>query len=311
MAKLSIVIPVYYNSDTLDKVFADIEEKIISQLENNDTYEIIFVDDGSGDNSFSVMKEIAKKDSNVKIIRLSKNFGSHAASLCGILNATGDCVATKAADLQEPSELILKMFYAWKEGNNVVLAVRENREDPSLFSSLYYWITKKFALPTMPEGGFDQFLIDRKVIEMLRRMDDPHVALTGKLLWMGYKTAEIGYVRVARESGKGRWTLKKKFALVGDTLFGYSNTPILAIALIGAIFLILGLFIFMAMCIKGVDNISLLLPLMLFLAGCVMLSVGIVGEYVIRAYDSAKRLPPYIIEDGPMSYDESKHNNQC
>ena len=131
-----------------------IRNKIIDII--NYDYEIVFVDDGSLDNSYMVMEEIAKSDKHIKIVRLSRNFGSHAAILCGLAKCTGDCAVIKAADLQEPTELILDMVESWKKGNNVVLAVREGREESrqqTLFANLYYTLVRKAALPSMPKGG--------------------------------------------------------------------------------------------------------------------------------------------------------------
>lgn len=124
--KVSIVIPVYYNEDNLYPLYADIKEKFIDKIDYD--YEIVMVNDGSKDRSYEVMQELADQDPNIKIVSLSRNFGSHAAILCGLEKCTGDCAVVKAADLQEPTELILKMVESWKQGNNVVLAVRQDRK---------------------------------------------------------------------------------------------------------------------------------------------------------------------------------------
>ena len=125
--KVSIVIPVYYNEDNLRPLYADIKEKFIDKIDYD--YEIIMVNDGSKDKSYEVICELAEEDPNIRPISLSRNFGSHAACLCGLSNATGDCAVIKAADLQEPTELLLEMVESWKSGNNVVLACREEREE--------------------------------------------------------------------------------------------------------------------------------------------------------------------------------------
>ena len=120
--KISIVIPVYYNEENLLPLYEDIRKKFIEKTK--DSYELVMVNDGSGDRSFEVMKQLAKRDPNIKIVSLSKNFGSHAAILCGLSRATGDCAVVKAADLQEPTEILMEMIDQWKQGNNVVLAVK-------------------------------------------------------------------------------------------------------------------------------------------------------------------------------------------
>ena len=150
--KLSIVIPVYYNQDNLVPLYEDIKEKVIKKIDYD--YEIVMVNDGSQDHSYEIMKELSKKDKNIKIISLSRNFGSHAAILCGLSKCTGDCAVIKAADLQEPTELVLEMVESWKRGNNVVLATREARDESKkqiFFADLYYKLVKKVALPNMPE----------------------------------------------------------------------------------------------------------------------------------------------------------------
>ena len=186
MNKLSIVVPVYYNELNLRPLYQDIKAKIIDVIDFE--YEIVMVDDGSGDNSWKVIQDLAAQDKNIRPIRLSRNFGSHAAILCGLVHASGDCAVIKAADLQEPTELILQMYQEWRQGYNVVLAVREVREDKSFFSELYYWLTRKVALPKMPAHGFDVFLVGRKVIQVLKNLDEPNSAITGQILWSGFKT---------------------------------------------------------------------------------------------------------------------------
>ena len=218
--KLSIVIPVYFNEDNLLPLYEDVKEKIIKQIDYD--YELVMVNDGSKDSSYAVMKQLATQDPNIKIISLSRNFGSHAAILCGLAHCTGDCAVVKAADLQEPTELILEMIESWRKGNNVVLAVRAGREESksqTLFANLYYWLVRKTALPTMPKGGFDVYLLDRKVIAVLNNLDEKNSALTGQILWSGFRTGIVYYTRLERKIGKSRWTLKKKIRLVMDTLF--------------------------------------------------------------------------------------------
>ena len=170
MKKISIVVPVYYNQDNLLPLYADLKEKVLTKLPEGIEYELIFVDDGSKDNSYQVMKELAKIDSNIKTIRLSRNFGEHSAILAGLSQCTGDCAVRKAADLQEPSEMILDMIKKYIEGSKVVLAVRADRDEPvtqKAFSNLYAFLMRKLALHNMPKGGFDSFLIDRQVIEAI------------------------------------------------------------------------------------------------------------------------------------------------
>ena len=184
--KISVVIPVYYNQDNLKPLYEDMSKKLFIHTEYD--WEVVMVNDGSKDESYMVMKELASKDSRLKIYSLSRNFGSHAAILCGLSKCTGDCAVVKAADLQEPTEMILEMADSWKRGNNVVLAVRKDRQEGKgqmMFANLYYWMMRKVALPDMPKGGFDVYLLDKKVINVLMQLDEKNSALTGQILWSG------------------------------------------------------------------------------------------------------------------------------
>lgn len=302
--KLSIVIPVYYNEDNLKPLYEDIRQKIIDVIDYD--YEIVLVNDGSQDNSYTVMKELAEADKHIKIVSLSRNFGSHAAILCGLAKCTGDCAVIKAADLQEPTELILEMVDSWKRGNNVVLAVREGREESrqqTLFANLYYALVRKTALPNMPKGGFDVYLLDRKVIGVLMALDERNSALTGQILWSGFKTDKVYYTRLAREIGTSRWTLKKKIRLVTDTLFSFSTLPIKAVSVVGTcsfigalIWAVVVLFFKLAGLIE-VSGWTTLFIFNLFSFGVIMLTLGILGEYLWRTFDASRNRPPYIIEE--------------
>ncbi len=301
MDKLSIVVPVYYNEDNLRPLYRDIKEKVLDKRTFD--YEIVMVDDGSLDKSWDVMKELADQDEHIRLVHLSRNFGSHAAILCGLTASTGDCAVVKAADLQEPSELIPEMYQAWKEGSNVVLAVRNEREDKSFFSELYYWLMRKVALPSMPKHGFDVFLIDRKVIKTLELMDEKNSALTGQILWSGFKTKIVYYNRRAREIGKSKWTLKKKFKLVFDTLFSFSTVPITVVTWLGvisaAIAVIWGLSVFVSKLLGRipVQGFAMLFIFQLFSFGTIMMTLGLLGNYLWRTFDASRGRPIYIVED--------------
>ena len=302
--KISVVIPVYYNEDNLRPLYKDIQEKLYSHAEYE--WEIVMVNDGSQDNSYGIMQELAATDARLRIFSLSRNFGSHAAMLCGLSNCTGDCAVVKAADLQEPTELVLDMVKSWENGHNVVLAVREGREESKqqiFFANLYYWMVRKTALPNMPKGGFDVYLLDRKVIGVLMALDEKNSALTGQILWSGFKTDKIYYTRLERKIGTSRWTLKKKIQLVSDTLFSFSTLPIKIVTIIGTLSFIGSLiWAVLVFCFKlaGMIEVSgwtTLFIFNLFSFGVIMLTLGILGEYLWRVFDASRNRPPYIIED--------------
>jgi len=311
MKKISIIVPVYYNQDNLLPLYVDLKEKVLTKL--NMEYELIFVDDGSKDKSYEVMQNIAKLDKNIKTIRLSRNFGEHAAILAGLSQCTGDCAVRKAADLQEPSEMILEMIKKYEEGNEVVLAVRADREEPisqKAFSNLYAFLMRKLALPNMPKGGFDTFLIDRQIIDLLVKMQERNTSLMSQILWAGFKTATVQYVRKKREIGKSKWTLSKKIKLVYDSLLSFSYFPIKMITTIGFLSFLISLIVLILIIYKkatgliDVEGYASIIMIMLMGFGIIMLSIGILGEYLWRTYDAARRRPPYIIEKGDTTKDD-------
>lgn len=303
MHRLSIVIPVYYNELNLRDLYEDLKIKV---LNNVPSYELVFVDDGSKDNSYSILQEIGERDANCKIIKLSRNFGSHAAILAGLTNCTGDCAMVKAADLQEPSEMILEMYKSWEAGNNVVLAVREDREESVFqkwFSNTYYKIMKKAALPNMPEGGFDCFLVDKKVINVLVSMDEKNTSLMMQVLWCGFKTDIVKYTRLKREKGESKWTLSKKIKLVVDSLLSFSYLPIRMISMLGLIFSVVSLCALIYLIIAKfagfiqVSGWTTLMVVILMTNGIIMTMLGIIGEYLWRSFDASRNRPVYIIEE--------------
>lgn len=304
MSKISIVVPVYYNSDTLELLYEDMKKKILGQLGD---YEIVFTDDGSGDNSWEIMNKIREQDKeHVKCVKLSRNFGEHAALLAGLSQCTGDCAVTKQADLQEDSSIILEMYESWKKGNKVVLAVRSDREDPWLTkfcASIYYKIIHKFVDKNMPVGGCDCYLIDRKVIKVLELLDEKNSSLTLQVLWAGFKCDRIYFHRSERETGVSRWTFSKKLKLAMDSMLSFSYAPIRFMSGMGVSFACAALLwivyiIWEALFIgEPIQGWASLMCLILFSSGIIMIMLGIIGEYVWRGLDASRNRPPYIIDE--------------
>lgn len=298
--KLSIIVPVYFNQDTLMMMYNDLEKEVFSTITN---YEVVFVDDGSQDESWKVIQSIVKTNDRVKAIKLSKNFGSHAAIFAGLSMCTGDCAIVKAADMQEDSSILIDMYNSWKQGNKVVLAIRKDREDASLFSDFYYFLVRKFALKNMPRKGFDVYLVDRKVIEVLKLLDERNSALTLQILWCGFQTAEINYVRKNRTTGHSRWTLRKKIKLVVDSIISFSFVPIRAMSVVGFlsfVFSILWMIYVLVAKLMGnipIEGFTTLTILILFFSGGIMLTLGILGEYIWRTLDASRNRPVFIVEE--------------
>lgn len=302
MSKISIIIPVYYSEDTLMLLYQDMKEKILGRLGE---YEIVMVDDGSGDHSWDVMQQIKEMDSHVTLVRLSRNFGEHAALLAGFSCCSGDCAVTKQADLQEDSELILDLYESWKKGNKVVLAVREERDDNRFykwFANLYYVIVRKLIMPSMPEGGFDCYLLDRKAIDVLLMLDEKNSSLSLQVLWMGFQTDKVYFHRRAREIGQSRWTMSKKIKLVMDSMMSFSYFPIRFMTMLGGLVslfaFIMGIYIISSKLIVGEEVIgwTSLMAVLLFSTGLILLMLGVLGEYIWRALDASRNRPPFLID---------------
>lgn len=310
MSKLSIVIPVYYNSDTLELLYDDLKEKVLDKLEE---YEIVFVDDGSGDNSWEIINKIAAMDKNVVATKLSRNFGEHAALLAGLSVCTGDCAVTKQADLQEDSTLILEMYESWKRGNKVVLAIRGSRDENAVkkfFAGCYYWLVRKTINKDMPQGGCDCYLVDRQVIKVLEMMDEKNSSLTLQVMWVGFKTEKIYFHRKDREVGKSRWTLGKKIKLVVDSMMSFSYFPIRCMATIGSVFALLAL-IGIILTIKEklttgtpILGYASLMSVVLFGFGLIFIMLSMLGEYIWRALEESRKRPPFIIDEVHRSNDD-------
>lgn len=314
MRKISVVIPVYYSADTLMECYEDLKENALQKISGAD-YEIILVDDGSGDNSWEICEEIAAMDENVQIIKLSRNFGSHAACYAGLAVCTGDCAMVKTADNQEPSSLIIDMYNSWKQGNRVVLATRAGREDSlsqTIFANIYYGLTRRYISKKMPKAGFDCYLLDRRVIEALKLLDERNSAITLQILWLGFKTDTVSYTRLMRRAGKSRWTLSQKVKLALDSFVSFSSAPIRAVEIFGFLFAAVAFvwgIILLAIRFFGTVDVqgwTTLMVVILFSSGMIMLSLGIVGEYIWRTLDVSQNRPVFIVDE---KAGESKANN--
>ena len=304
MDKVSIIVPIYYNELNIPHLYEQMKEKILSRTDFE--AEIVCVDDGSKDGSYKALLELREKDDRFKVVKLSRNFGSHTAILAGFAHATGDCMTMVGADLQEPLEIIIEMYEKWKQGKKVVIAVRKDREDgffQKLFSNTYYSLMQKYALKDMPSGGFDCFFIDKKVRDVLVSMNEKNSSIVGQVLWAGFEMDKIYYVRKKREIGESKWTLSKKIKLFIDSFMAFSYVPIRFISTLGifisivgfilAVFLIVNKFMFNV----PVQGWTTMMITLLMLSGIQMLTLGVIGEYLWRNFDESRGRPTYIVEE--------------
>jgi dolichol-phosphate mannosyltransferase len=318
MSLISIVVPVYHNATSLPELLRRLEQLADNEPE---TFEFIFVDDGSRDDSFHVLEQLAHQNSQVVAIKLSRNFGSSAACSAGIFCSRGDAVIAISADLQDPPELIHEMLVKWREGYKIVLAARASRRDPwltLLTSGLYWKLLRRFAIPTMPAGGSDFCLIDRQVLEVLRETHEANSGI-GMVLWTGFEPAVIYYHRRQRHArhGQSMWSWSKKLTYLIDTFVSFSHFPIRAASLLGVVIASLG-FIYAAIVIVArlgfgamyVPSWASLMVAILVIGGVQLLVTGLLGEYLVRTLEAARRRPPFVIERVLQSLDTNARD-QC
>ncbi len=260
------------------------------------------VDDHSRDGTFAVIERLAALDPRIRGIRLARNSGSHLAITCGLQHASGDAAALIVSDLQDPPELLSRMLERWRNGVQVVWAVRRERpgEAHTWFASIYYWIMRRLVgMTDMPPTGVDYFLIDRVVIDAFLTAADRHVSVFALLMWLGFRREFIEYDKQPRLRGKSGWTLAKKIKLVIDSIVGFSDFPVwwAIYAGSGAMLVALVPALAAAVAYPGIDAaLWLLAALMIGLFGCLLVAVGMVGHYVSRALDEARKRPLYTIE---------------
>ncbi|MCL4475152.1 MAG: glycosyltransferase family 2 protein [Nitrospirae bacterium] len=309
MPLISVIIPVLNEEQNIGPLC-----ERLSNMANNSahTFEFIFVDDGSTDDAFSLLSKISKEDTRFKIIKFSRNFGSHAACLAGLMSAKGDASAFISADLQEPPELILTLIKEWEKGSEVVMGLREGEENlHGLFAKAYYLLVRRFALKNYPQKGTDIFLIDRKVVDAVTRMKEKNTSIVGLLLWCGFRQSFVPYERRQRQKGVSKWTLGKKMKLFIDTFVSFSYFPIRLISGIGVLMSVIG-FLYASIIVLNrllfsnpIEGWASLMVVLLVVSGIQLLMLGMLGEYLWRSFDETRNRPPFII-DQRLGFDKTK-----
>ena len=224
--KISVVVAVYQNEGSLSLTYEKVSGVFASALSRHD-YELIFVDDGSKDGSLQEILSLRERDPHVKALTFTRNFGQMAAMLAGFKEATGDAVINISADLQDPVELIPQMVEKWESGAEIVVCYRTDRSDSllaKLFSRVAYGVLR-LSLPQIPPGGFDVVLMDRAVMDSFNAIDVRHRFFQGDLLWTGYRTSFIPYVRLERTIGRSQYNFAKKLKNFLDAVLDASYLP--------------------------------------------------------------------------------------
>lgn len=303
--KLSIVVPVYFNAGSLPRLF-DALCKVEEQLATRGVdLELIFVDDGSKDESLRRLLDFRQRRPGTRVVKLTRNFGAVHCSKTGYRFVTGDAFITMAADLQDPPSLVLDMVDKWLAGSKYVICERSTRDDPlvsKIYSRMYYKLLRLLVIRDYPEGGYDMALLDKAFL--------PHLVNSSKSVftpllayWLGYQPEVIRYHRPAREHGKSGWTFAKKFRAFLDVMLGFSITPIRAISGIGAVVALCSFAYGAVIVVSAMFNriplqgFATVVALITFLLGLIIVMLGIIGEYIWRIFEETNKRPETVIEE--------------
>jgi dolichol-phosphate mannosyltransferase len=300
---ISVVVPVYCNAGSLPELHSRLSAVA---LLTNCIFEFIFVDDGSFDNSYEVLQQIASSDHRVIVIKLSRNFGSNMALTAGLNYAKGDGVVMIAADLQDPPEIITEMLPHWLSRTKVVLAARRSRNDPfmtRLAASLFNKLFRKFVFKDFPENGFDCVLIDRQVVDVVLNCSEKNTHLFGLIMWAGFKSTVVHYDRLERRHGSSMWTFTKKIKYFIDAFTSFSYLPLrvastlgVFIALCGLIYAVVVVYVGIFTDIKVEGWASLMIALLLT-SGTQLVILGVIGEYIWRNLEQTRNRPLFVVDE--------------
>ncbi len=306
MKKISLVIPMYYEEKVANKCYEKVSN-VLKSLEDKYDHEIIFVNDGSKDKTLDILEEIAKKDTKVKIISFSRNFGHQAAVTAGLKEVTGDAIVIIDADLQDPPELIPEMLELWEQGNEVIYGKRKTRKGESAFklltAKMFYKTLNALSDVEIPKDTGDFRLVDRKVVDVVNNLPEHNKFLRGLFSWVGFKQKAYEYERQERFAGETKYPLKKMLKLASDGIFSFSNKPIKMVGALGIISIIISVIILIYALISYIFKLNelsagwtSLMVAITFFAGVQLLSLWVISEYIGRIYDEAKGRPQYIVD---------------
>jgi polyisoprenyl-phosphate glycosyltransferase len=303
--ELSVVIPVYNEEENISALF----DRLVAVLEPLKLdFEIIFVDDGSHDNSANHLKQLEKSDRRVGVVELARNFGHQVAITAGLDFARGQAVAVMDADLQDPPEVLPQFIAKWREGHDVVYAIRERRKETWFMRSCYatfYRLLRRVANVEIPLDAGDFCIMDRCVVDLLKSMPERNRFIRGIRSWVGFRQVGLPFERHARHAGKSKYTVGRLMLLALDGLISFSYVPLRVITLLGLsvsfMSLFLAVFFFVKKLLYGLDppGYASLIVSIFFLAGIQLITLGVIGEYVGRIFEEVKGRPLYILRRVP------------
>ncbi len=309
----TIIAPIYNELENLPELYPRVRD-VMDQTK--EPWELILVDDGSTDGSTEVIQKLAASDERIRPIIFARNFGHQIAATAGIDYSRGDAVVIIDADLQDPPEVILALIKKWRQGYEVVYAVRAEREGESWFknttASLFYRLISKITDVKIPLDTGDFRLMDKKVINVMQAMREKHRFLRGMSAWVGFRQVGVTYKRAARFAGETKYPLKKMIKLALTAVTGFSYFPLQLATYLGFIAAGLAVLAIPIVAILRLTTGTALLGqattliMVLFFGGVQLICLGIIGEYIGRIYDEAKDRPLYIVAQGPDPIKEEK-----
>jgi dolichol-phosphate mannosyltransferase len=302
---ISVVVPIFNEQENLPEV----RRRVGAALDSiGEAWELVLVDDGSGDGSARLIRQFHAEDPRIKLVELSRNFGHQPAVTAGVHAASGDCVVLIDGDLQDPPEVIPQLVAKWREGYPVVLGERRSRADGGgarglgfrLFYPLLHWVTD---LPDGPDAGIFG-LMDRAVVDQFNRLPERNRFIPGLRSWLGFKQTSVPYDRGGRAAGKPKQTLRKLVHYAMDAVFSFSYKPLRAATYFGFVISIVAFLLaawyfvtFFAFHKQAGSGFTTLVLCVLFLGGVQLICVGILGEYVGRIYEEIKQRPLYVVKE--------------
>nr|WP_079427513.1 glycosyltransferase family 2 protein [Clostridium oryzae] len=312
----SIIVPLYNEAAVLSATYTRIKEVMDSTKEN---YEIIFVNDGSEDNTRNIAEAICKIDIKIKLLNFSRNFGHQAAITAGMAHSKGSAVVVIDADLQDPPEVILEMIKKWKEGYQVVYGKRAKRENETFFKAftagIYYRFLSCMASIDIPVDTGDFRLVDRIVCDILTALPEKNRYIRGLVSWVGFKQTSVEYIRKGRFAGESKYPLRKMIKLALDGITSFSTKPLMFPCYLGTILFFIGMISSTVIAVNNLFlgnpavNLNLILSITILLFGLLFCSIGIMGQYLGRVFDESKDRPLYILNES-TNYNTKEKNKE-
>ena len=300
MSRLSVIIPSFNEEDNIETT-ASVVGNVLKEAGID--YDLLFVSDGSTDNTFSIVEKLSKEDNRIQGIQFSRNFGKEAAIFAGLEYADGDCVAVMDCDLQHPARVLVDMYRLWEEGYEVVEGIKSKRgkENPfyRLFTKIFYGIMSSLMKIDM-NATSDFKLLDRKVVEAMLELPERNTFFRALSFWAGFKSTSVSFDVEERKAGKSKWSFSGlvKYAVSNTTSF--TTAPLKFVFILGMLLMVFSFVLGIETLVNyflgiAADGFTTVILLLLIVGGCIMISLGIIGHYIARIYEEVKGRPRYIV----------------